>query len=89
MRKHLYFRRFVAQCGGNMTQRYFRLSILVLAGVLVAQVASSADTTNPALVKSEILEGNVAYLRVGHVAAGLSDEIGAAENALTTTNKIA
>ncbi len=72
-----------------MTQRYFRLSILVLAGVLVAQVASSADTTNPALAKSEILEGNVAYLRVSHVAAGLSDEIGVANSALTTTNKVA
>ena len=72
-----------------MTQRYFRLSILVLAGVLAAQMASSADTTNLALAKSEILEGNVAYLRVGHVAAGLSDEIGAADSALTITNKTA
>ena len=72
-----------------MTRRFFRLLILALAGLLAAPVSSRADTTNPALAKSEILESNVAYLRVSHVAAGLADEIGAANRALTTTNKIA
>jgi hypothetical protein len=88
-RKHLYFRPFVAQFGCSMTQRFFKLLILALAGLLASPVLSRADMTNMALVKSEILEGNVAYLRVSHVAAGLPGEIGAANSALPATNKIA
>jgi hypothetical protein len=72
-----------------MTQRFFRPLILASAGLLAVPILSSADVTNLALAKSEILEGNVAYLRVSHVAAGLPDEIGAANRALTATNKIA
>ncbi|MGA3285501.1 MAG: hypothetical protein ABSD57_13725 [Verrucomicrobiota bacterium] len=72
-----------------MTQRFFRPLILALAGLLAAPILSRADMTNLALAKSEILEGNVAYLRVSHVAAGLPDEIGTANRALTATNKIA
>ena len=72
-----------------MTQRFLRPLILALAGLLAAPVLSRAVATNLALAKSEILEGNVAYLRVSHVAAGLPDEIGAANRALTATNKIA
>lgn len=71
-----------------MTQCHFRLLILALAGLLAAPVLSRADMTNLALTKSEILEGNVAYLRVSHVAAGLPDEVGAVNRALTATNKI-
>jgi len=72
-----------------MTRYFFRPSILALAGWLASSVLARADVSSPALTKSEILEGNVAYLRVSHVAAGLSEEIGAANSALTTTNKIA
>ncbi len=72
-----------------MTQRFFRLLILALAGLLVAPVFSRADMTGMALAKSGLLESNVEYLRVSHVAAGLPDEIGAANRALPATNKIA
>ncbi len=72
-----------------MTRHFFRLSILALAGSLLAQVASSANTNDLALAKSEILESNVAYLCVSHVAAGLPDEISAANRAWPATNKIA
>jgi hypothetical protein len=72
-----------------MTQRYFRLLIMALAGLLAAPILSRADASNIALTKSEILESNVLYLRVSHIAAGLPDEIGAANRALTATNKIA
>jgi hypothetical protein len=72
-----------------MTQRFFRLLILALAGLLAAPVLSRADVTSLALAKTEILENNVAYLRVSHVATGLPDEIGTANRALTVTNKIA
>jgi hypothetical protein len=43
----------------------------------------------PALIKSVIIESNVAYLRIGRVAANLADELGAAGRALQGTNKIA
>ena len=42
-----------------------------------------------ALTKSAVIEGNVAYLRIGRVAASLADELGAAYRALAGTNKIA
>ena len=72
-----------------MTRHFFSHLSLVLACLLAARASSSADTTGPALAKSEILESNVVYLRVSHVAAGLPDEIGAANRALTATNQIA
>jgi len=72
-----------------MTRRFFSHLGPVLAGLLVAPILSRADTTNLALAKSELLENNVAYLRVSHVAARLSDEMAAANRALTATNKIA
>jgi len=50
---------------------------------------SRADTTNLALAKSELLENNVAYLRVSHVTAGLPDEISAVDRVLMATNRIA
>jgi hypothetical protein len=84
MRKHLYFRRFVAQFGHGMTRHFFILStgFFAICGPLRAD-------TNDALVKSSILENNVAYLRVGEVQKNLAEEISAAENSLATTNKIA
>lgn len=72
-----------------MTRHFFRLLIPVLAGWLAAPGLSRADITNLALAKSEILESNVAYLRVSHVSSGLPAEIGAANRALPATNKIA
>jgi hypothetical protein len=62
---------------------------MALAGLLAAQISSRADTTNTALVKSAVLESNVAYLRVGQVGKNLADEIRAAQGALAVSNKIA
>jgi hypothetical protein len=57
---------------------------LILAAVLfAAQFSSRAD-----LVKSSVLESNVAYLRVGDVGNNLPQEIQAAQKSFTTTNKI-
>jgi len=50
---------------------------------------SAIPQSGPALTKSMIVESNVAYLRVGRVAASLPDELGAAYRALAGTNKIA
>jgi hypothetical protein len=63
--------------------------MLVSAGLLATRVSSFADTTGAALVQAGILESNVAYLRVGHVAASLPDEVSAATRALIATNPIA
>jgi hypothetical protein len=71
-----------------MTQRFFVLLIVALAGLLAAPISSRADMPNLALAKSAILESNVAYLRISHVTADLPDKIGAANRALRATNKI-
>ena len=60
----------------------------------VSLVGGAADGSaglqgGPALSKSVVIEGNVAYLRIGRVAASLADELSAAYRALTGTNKIA
>ena len=60
-----YFSGFVAQFNGSMT-RVFILAALVLA----AEISARAD-----LVKSSILESNVAYLLVGGVGKNLPAEI--------------
>ena len=62
---------------------------MALTGLLAAQISSRAGTTDTALAKSAILEGNVAYLRVGQVGKNLADEIRAAQGALAVSNKIA
>ena len=62
---------------------------MALAGLLAAQFSLRADTTDTALVKSAVLESNVAYLRVGQVGKNLADEIRAAQGALAVSNKIA
>ena len=62
---------------------------MALAGLLAAQISSRADATDAALAKSAVLEGNVAYLRVGQVGKNLADEIRAAQGALAVSNKIA
>ncbi len=56
----------------------------------VALVGGAAGLPGgPALSKSVVIEGNVAYLRIGCVAANLADELSAAYCALAGTNKIA
>jgi hypothetical protein len=60
----------------------------------VSLVGGTADgalglSGGPALSKSVVIEGNVAYLRVNRVSASLADELGAAYRALAGTNKIA
>ena len=72
-----------------MTQRFAWVFVLALAGLLAAQIASRADAAAAALAKSTVLEGNVAYLRVGQVGKNLADEIRAAQGALAVSNKIA
>jgi len=72
-----------------MTRRSLWIFAMALAGLLAAQISSRADNTNTALVKSAVLEGNVAYLRVGQVGKNLADEIRAAQSALAVSNKIA
>ena len=53
----------------------------------VTLVGGVADGS--ALSKSMVIESNVAYLRIGRVAANLADELSAACRALAGTNKIA
>jgi hypothetical protein len=53
----------------------------------VSLVGGAADGS--ALSKSAVIESNVAYLRIGRVAANLADELGAAYRVLAGTNKIA
>jgi len=72
-----------------MTRRSLWIFILSLAGLLAAQFSLRADTTDTAPVKSAVLEGNVAYLRVGQVGKNLADEIRAAQGALAVSNRIA
>jgi hypothetical protein len=60
----------------------------------VSLVGSAADGTaapqgGPVLIKSAVIESNVAYLRIGRVEASLADDLGAAYRALAETNKIA
>ncbi len=72
-----------------MTRRFPWIFVTALAGLLAAQISSRADTTDAALAKSAVLEGNVAYLQIGRVGKSLSDEIRAAQGALAISNKIA
>jgi hypothetical protein len=50
---------------------------------------SAAPQGETALIKSAVVEGNVAYLRIGRVVASVADELSAAYRALAGTNKIA
>lgn len=69
--------------------RYFSNCFLATAISLAAQLAARADATNGVVVKSAVLENEVAYLLVGGVETNLPEEIQSAQNALATTNKIA
>jgi hypothetical protein len=85
----LYFLSPTNHFNRKMTRHFFRLLVLALAGLPMAQISSRADTTGTAPVKSAVLEGNVAYLRVGQVEKNLADEIHAAQGALAVSNQIA
>jgi hypothetical protein len=69
-----------------MTRRI--LSFLIFSGWLAGGLLR-AEATNTALARASVLEGNVAYLRVGQVTKNLGLEFNVALQALTTTNKIA
>jgi hypothetical protein len=66
-----------------MTRRFLNY-IFVPAILLAAQFSARAD-----LIKSSVLENEVAYLRVGEVRSNLAAEIQSAQNSLAATNKIA
>jgi hypothetical protein len=57
--------------------------------LLCAQIASGADTAQRSLARAGILESNVAYLQVSRMGKNLPDEIRAAQDKLTVSNKIA
>lgn len=66
-----------------------RVGFIILTAIgLAAGGSLRADTTNAALVRTSILESNVACVRIRRVAAGLADEMALANRALTATNKI-
>jgi hypothetical protein len=72
-----------------MTRRSLWILVMVLAGLLAAQISARADTADAALAKSAVLESNVAYLQIVRVGKNLADEIRAAQNTLAISNKIA
>ena len=82
----LYFRDFVAHFGRSMRRQFLELLIAAAAISFAAQVPARADAD---LIKSAVLEGNVAYFRAGNVGKNLPGEIQSAQNALASTNKIA
>jgi len=84
----LYFRRFVAQFGRGMTRRFLWIFVMALAGLPAAQISLRADTTADALARAAVLENGILYLRAGHVAKNLAEEIRSAQGALAATNKI-
>jgi len=71
-----------------MTRQFFGFSVFIFL-LSLARIPLFADTTNADLVKSVVLENNVAYLRVGDVGKNLAEEVQSAQKALAATNKIA
>ena len=66
-----------------MTRHSLDHFVLAAAALFAAQIpARSAD-----LIKSDILESNVLYLRVGEVGKNLPEEIQSAQSALSATNQ--
>ncbi len=72
-----------------MTRHFFGIFFSLTAILLVAQNIFCADAANSALAKSDILEDNVAYLRIGEVNTNLPGEINAAQSSQPATNKTA
>jgi len=56
---------------------------------LVGGPAETVSRSGPEMIKSEVLESNVAYLRVGQVGNGLAHQLAAAYRQLAATNKVA
>jgi hypothetical protein len=77
----LYFFSFANHFKRNMTRRFFILAAVFLA----ARFSAHADAAD--LIKSAVLEDDVAYLRVGEIQKNLAADIRSAENTLATTNK--
>jgi hypothetical protein len=69
-----------------MTRRFLGLFVLAASVLFAAQIPLRAAAD---LVRSSVLEGSVAYLRVGDVGKNLTQEIQSAQTSLTATNKIA
>src|SRR5450432_4684372 len=59
------------------------------AAVFLSTCALPANATDTVMLKSAILENDVAYLRVSHVTKDLADEIQSAQSTLAATNKTA
>jgi hypothetical protein len=70
-----------------MTRR-FSCILSLFAGLLATGGSLLADTPNPALTQSRILENNVTYLRVGQVGKDLASAISTAQSTPATTNTI-
>ena len=73
----------------SMKRRALEFFLFATTLWLAAQFSLRAGAADAALAKSAVLEGNVAYLRVGHVTKNLADEIGTALGALAASNQIA
>jgi len=69
-----------------MTRHSFGFFVLTVGGLLAGQLPIYAEAN---LVKSAVVESNVAYLQIGQVGKNLADEIRAAQGALAVSNKIA
>ena len=69
-----------AAVGGLLTSLRGKVSIV--------STNDSASSTNASLAKASLLEGDVANLRIAHVAGGLAGDIQAAVTKLGATNKL-
>lgn len=67
---------------GLLTQLHGKVSLVGAVDGSVIQQGGAA------LSKSTILESNVVYLRAGHVAGNLANELGAAYHTLAASNKV-
>jgi hypothetical protein len=66
-----------------------RKNFFGVAAVFLSTCAWPANATDTVMLKSAILENDVAYLRVSHVTKDLADEIQSAQSTLAATNKTA
>ena len=73
----------------SLNDTTFSVDFFWRGGLAGGAILFARGTANVALAKSAVLEGNVAYLRVGQVGKNLADEIRAAQNTLAASNKIA
>ncbi|HEV2436563.1 MAG TPA: S41 family peptidase [Verrucomicrobiae bacterium] len=79
----------VTEAGLNSAAVTGLLSQLHGRAILVGgQGKNPISTGGPVLIKSAVLESNVAYLHVGQVGDGLANQLNTAYHALTATNKV-